>query len=170
MNLHFPSTKKLSSDKIVSIFAFVISMGTLFTFIYQTRIMQEHQRASHLPYLEVWHNNFSDKFEVILFNNGVGPAFITESHLTYKDSNYIFMYGQFFDDFDNSIKFRNTHFTPGRVIPAGEHVVLFGVYDSTATKSVLKRCSQIDFFIRYNSVFEESWTISKIGIPPKRVE
>lgn len=127
MNLHFPPTKKLSSNKLARIFAFVISIGTLFTIVYQTRIMQVHQRASQLPYLEVWHNNFADKFEGILFNNGVGPAFITASHLSYKDTKYYFSYEQFFRDFDESIKSRNTHFTPGRVIPAGEHVVLFGV-------------------------------------------
>jgi uncharacterized membrane protein len=42
---------KWNTDKIVSLSAMVVGVGSLVIILFQTRIMREQQRASVLPYL-----------------------------------------------------------------------------------------------------------------------
>lgn len=132
--------------------------------------MQEHQRASALPYLEVWLNTASDKYEIILYNNGVGPAFIKESELTYIDSVYKFHYGQLIDSLDDSIGTTSSTIAKGRVIPPREEQLLLGVYNEEQIKRLRKLLPEIKFKIKYASVFGEKWEINELGRPPIKLE
>ena len=42
-----------SSDKFLSLLAFLISLGTFSTFAYQTYLIQKQQYASTMPYLSI---------------------------------------------------------------------------------------------------------------------
>ena len=47
-----------SSDKFLSLLAFLISIGTFFTFAYQTYLIQKQQYANTMPYLSI--ENYRD--------------------------------------------------------------------------------------------------------------
>jgi len=161
---------KISTNRIMSITAFMISIGTLFTFIYQTRLMQTHQRASALPYLEVWCKIYDNKFEVIVYNNGLGPAFIKSSSILSNDSTYIFQYGQFMNTMDDSLAITSSNLTPGKVIPPGKHQLLLGAYNKKQIEKVRELFFNTRFCIQYTSVFNEKWEITGVGKPPVKLE
>jgi hypothetical protein len=79
---------RISSNRIVSISAFLISIGTLVTFVYQTKLMREQQNAAVLPYLEMWYTDTPEKFEINIYNKGLGPAFIQDYKIYKNDSIY----------------------------------------------------------------------------------
>jgi len=80
--------KKISSDKLLSLMAFVISLCTLYVFFYQTSLMKKQQYASVLPYIELGNTEVEGDYGFIIQNNGIGPAFIDEINIHYKDSVY----------------------------------------------------------------------------------
>jgi len=45
------SLSNLNADRVVSIIAIVVGVGSLGIILFQTQIMREQQRASVLPYL-----------------------------------------------------------------------------------------------------------------------
>ena len=57
-----------NADKILSISAFVVSIATLLTLLYQVQLAQNQvelvrveQKASVLPYIEIWPQNQNSK-------------------------------------------------------------------------------------------------------------
>ncbi|NND33358.1 MAG: hypothetical protein HKN76_12275 [Saprospiraceae bacterium] len=45
--------RKLNTDRIISICAIILSLGSLFIIVYQTSIIRDGQKASVMPYLEI---------------------------------------------------------------------------------------------------------------------
>lgn len=79
---------KISTDRLLSLVAFVISICTLYVFFYQTSLMKKQQYASVLPYLEISNTHIDGDYSFILKNNGIGPSFIDEINIHYRDSIY----------------------------------------------------------------------------------
>jgi len=65
---------KISADRIVSLSAIFVSLGTLFVILYQTSLMREAQKASVMPYLKISYTFNNDYQKLILANDGLGPA------------------------------------------------------------------------------------------------
>ncbi|KEO72274.1 hypothetical protein [Anditalea andensis] len=82
------------SNRLLSFSAMFISAVTLFILIYQTSLAtkqfdleQKQQLASVMPYLLVATSYMSeDEFTVTVENLGIGPAFIKNVQVHYKDS------------------------------------------------------------------------------------
>ncbi|MFD2824400.1 hypothetical protein ACFS5M_12030 [Lacinutrix iliipiscaria] len=79
---------KLKPDKLMSGLAFVISLATLYVFFYQTSLIKKQQYTSVLPYFEIGNTQLGGDYSFILENNGIGPGFINEIKIHYKDSVY----------------------------------------------------------------------------------
>ena len=81
-----------SSDKLLSLFAFLVSVGTFSTFAYQTYLIQKQQYVSTMPYLMLFLNSDGSgeytQHSISLANNGIGPAFIQDIKIHYRDSIY----------------------------------------------------------------------------------
>ena len=90
LGLSVGKKKFWSSDKFLSLLAFLISLGTFSTFAYQTYLIQKQQYANTMPYLTI--ENYRDgrqeyyNYKTGFINNGVGPAFIQGVKIYYKDS------------------------------------------------------------------------------------
>jgi hypothetical protein len=68
---------KIDTDRIVSLSAMVVGMGSLFALMYQTHLTREAEHATVLPYLMVLNANDRGVY-LVLSNNGVGPALIKD--------------------------------------------------------------------------------------------
>lgn len=69
---------KWNADRIVSISAMVVGVGSLFIILYQTQLMRESQRASVFPYLMVAMQSNEQGVFFSLTNTGIGPALIED--------------------------------------------------------------------------------------------
>ena len=169
-----------SSDKLLSLFAFLVSVGTFSTFAYQTYLIQKQQYASMMPYLMIEKYNDGTgeyvKRRIILANDGIGPAFIQDVKIYYKDSVYQQDPGSFFfafvhppDSIDASID--DGDLALGQVIPAGEEVLLIGSNDEYSAKAIYQLFygDETTLEIIYTSVYDEVWKVTD-NDPPEKIE
>ena len=70
-------SKHIDTDRILSVSAMVIGVGSLFVILYQTHLMRQSQHASVMPYLMIGFTSNSGGIHVNLRNAGIGPALIT---------------------------------------------------------------------------------------------
>ncbi|SDK61050.1 hypothetical protein SAMN05421823_10359 [Catalinimonas alkaloidigena] len=188
-------------DKVISITALCVSLGTFIIFSYQTRLLHDQtqflrdqtklqnqqtqllqnqqqaylkqQYASVMPYLEVWNSQAHDYFKFILTNNGVGPAFIREVRMHYRDTVYALDPANFLEKVlpdSLRINFVYSNLEPGRVVPAGEQIEMIYVSSPREViklKTFLQAQPQIE--IRYASIYDEEWRMLGYN-PPEKVE
>ncbi len=168
-----------TSEKILSISAILISLGTFVSIVYQNRLIQKQQHAAVLPYLEIWNSQNIDRYELVLMNNGIGPAFIKEIRVVHEDKTYDMDPYNFFAEeikpSDSSL--RNVYYSniiPGRLIPAGETVTMLGHKGSESTAMKLSQLFSDDSVvmveIEYESVYGERWLAAGIANEPVRIE
>ena len=176
--------KKWTSDRWLSIVAIIASMGTLFTIVYQTNLSRKQQYASVLPYLEIWNSNSADSYRLILVNNGIGPAFIENVSIVYKDSTYEMDPARFLEQvilLEDTIRYvSHSNIRKGRLIPAGTEVKLLQIQDDKENADKLRlwfngsnsiRAEVPEIVIEYSSVYGERWKIQKYGTSqPVRID
>ena len=188
-----------NADKIISLSAFVVSIATLLALMYQIRLsgeqnelaqrqqelIRKQQYASVLPYLElrIGTNNGNRLFEFMLYNNGVGPAFIEEVRTIYDGQVYPGPPSSFYrevilpDDKD-TISLGISSIYKGNLIPAGRETAMLTAYDYSSTPADRDRL--ITWFGRptdepelarveiiYSSVYGERWIVRGISAIPE---
>ena len=80
---------KWNADRIVSISAMVIGIGSLITIGYQASLMRQAQHASVLPYLYISINtNDQTGVRLLLSHSGIGPALVDEVHIRYQGRDF----------------------------------------------------------------------------------
>lgn len=154
--------------------AIIASLGTLFTIIYQTNIFRKQQYASVLPYLEIWNARNDDAYRLILINNGIGPAFIEDVKLIYKDSILQMDPADFVDEVikkeDSLTRYGYSNISKGRLIPAGNSINLVQALEDSINSYILwswfsggdtTRVDYPEIEITYGSVYGEKWMIRK---------
>ena len=164
---------KWDSDKIFSVSAFVISVATLVTLMYQSKIMREHQEKTSFPKLELWHNNGDTRYQLQLSNTGLGPAVLEEIKILYKDSIYDLDPASFAHLYKDTLVTRfplgTSSLRPGRVIEPGVKVFPINIrYDSVALHPIanLFRSEEAMVMIKYSSVYQHLWQIKGTGTAP----
>ncbi len=169
--------KKWNSDRWISITAIIASLGTLFTVVYQTNLFREQQYASVLPYLEIWNSNGEARYQLILVNNGIGPAFIENVSIIYQDSVYtmdpaVFL-NQIISKSDSIENVGHSNIGKGRIIPAGTRINLLEIYEDQVNANKLRswfngankiRKEVPEIEIEYSSVYGERWRVQKYGL------
>ena len=168
--------KKWTSDHWISLVAIVASLGTLFTVVYQTNLYREQQYASVLPYLEMWNSGGGDSYSLVLVNNGIGPAFIDEVSIVYKDSTYYMdpahFLGEVIHPTDTIVNVVHSNIGKGRLVPAGKSIYLLQVNDDEKNAKKLwswfsgndaNRKDHLELIVKYSSVYGESWMAMKNG-------
>ncbi len=188
-----------NADKIISLSAFVVSIATLLALMYQIRLsgeqnelaqrqqelVRKQQYASVLPYLElrIGTNNGNRLFEFMLYNNGVGPAFIEEIRTVYNGQVYPGPPSNFYrevilpDDKD-TISLGISSIYEGNLIPAGRETAMLTAYNYSSTPNDRDRL--VEWFGRptdeperarveivYSSVYGERWIVRGIGAIPE---
>jgi len=168
--------KFLSSDKIVSLSAFLISIGTLFTIVYQTRLIRQQQYASVLPYLEIWQSDNDNERSVNLYNNGIGPAIIKDFKIYFKDSVYAQSLGLFYRneilDSTSRLKYSRSDMSKGMLLPAGSRWTLISATKEDSIKSLKRLLKEYnpDIEITYSSIYGETWVMRDNGKPPVKLD
>lgn len=165
--------RKFNIDKLLALFAFVISVCTLYVFFYQTSLMKKQQYTSVLPFLSISNTLVDQDYAFILKNDGIGPAFIEEINIRYKDTVY---HNKDINDFfveviaKEDTLFANipiTHATirKGMLIPEKEvkymlqldHKVKNFKNRQIALRDWLNNKIRVE--VKYASIYEEKWKI-----------
>lgn len=176
-------------NKWLSISAFLISLATFLVLIYQTHLAseqaaldrqqalleQKQQYASVLPYLELGDQTANDKsFRLILTNNGLGPAFLRQVLIHYQGKVYQLNPAQFLYQHINPngrVNFYYTGINPGRLIPAGQQLVLVGIEGSEADARRLQELfgskASARLELVYASIYEETFRVRMGEAPVK---
>lgn len=168
-----------TSEKILSVSAILISLGTFFSIVYQNQLLRKQQSASVLPYLEIWNSQNVGRYQLILMNNGIGPAFVRDVRVVYQDSTYqndpYGFFASVIKPMDSTLK--NVYYSniiPGRLIPAGERVEMIGVENSEESARTLASFfasgEKVRVEIEFESVYGERWIAAGMSQEPKRID
>jgi hypothetical protein len=120
---------KFNTDRIVSLSAMAVGVGSLFIIVYQTHLIRQAQHASALPYLVFAINANDAGIHVTLSNAGIGPALIDDIRVLYKGSE---IEGDPHDFYiaqrpgsDSALSINKI--MQGRLIPAGASMQMLGL-------------------------------------------
>jgi len=120
---------KLDTDRVMSLSALVVGVGSLFIIVYQTQLMREVQSASVYPHVMLAISSNDENVFFTLRNAGVGPARIDDVRVVQNGHEYVGDAYEFYarskpagDNGSLSID----RIMPGRLIPAGETVRMLG--------------------------------------------
>ena len=120
----------IDTDRVLSLSAMVIGVGSLFVILYQTHLMRQSQHASVMPYLMIGFTSNSGGIHVNLRNAGIGPALIGDVRIrhatgeTATDPYTFFLQG---DANRRKLPLTVDSAVAGRLIPAGEGIQMVGV-------------------------------------------
>ncbi|MEP2025924.1 MAG: hypothetical protein ABJH98_05345 [Reichenbachiella sp.] len=168
---------KWDSDKIFSVSAFIISVATLATLVYQSKIMREHQEKTSFPKLELWHNIGDSRYQLELKNTGMGPAILESIQVEFKDSIYDMDPASFAKIYKDTIQdilpLSTSSLKAGRVVEPGINIWPINIStDSVRNHPITKLFWSEDatVVIRYSSVYEHHWEIKGTGTAPILLE
>ena len=124
---------KLDTDRIVSLSAMVVGVGSLFVILYQTQLTRQAQYASVLPYLMIAINSNQEGVYIVLSNGGLGPAMIDDVRVRYqgreiKSDPFDFYQAVRPDSSRWALDVNKVQ--QGRLIPAGASIQMVGVASS----------------------------------------
>ncbi len=161
---------------ILTICTIIISIIALFYSIKQTKLNQLHNRLSVKPILDysVLISTSYNRFSVIIENNGLGPAVISNfrlfidnmSFFDLKEIHNIEDYGNlsiFLDYQENKLDWH--HISTGNVINVGQKIEIVGFkYDKYSNENSTKfrnMVNRIKFEVKYSSIYEiDSYTLT----------
>ncbi len=192
--------KYFNPDKIVGTSAFIISLGTFLALVYQARISHEQAELSReqaklnreqaelireqgelnrkalynsmLPYLHLY-NTQLNTYELVLENNGLGPAFIQDIRVHYKGKIYEGDHNNFLLKVilpTQAINYHYTNIGKGMVIPAGRKISLVVAHDPVINTIRLREIFEkqtATLEITYSSVYDEKWKLDGMKPPQK---
>lgn len=164
---------KWDSDKIFSVSAFIISVATLATLVYQSQIMREHQEKTSFPKLELWNNTLDSKYQLELKNTGLGPAILESIEVIFNDSTYHIDPATFAhlykDTLDSRLPLGTSSLSPGRVIEPGVKVWPINIVSDSIKQhpiANLFKSENAKVVIRYSSVYQHQWEVAGTGVAP----
>jgi hypothetical protein len=132
----------LDTDRIVSLTAMVIGVGSLFVILYQTHLMRQSQHASVMPHLMIGFTSNSGGVHVNLRNAGIGPALIEDLRIRQAAGEEAVDPYTFFVEGDatrRKLPLTVDSPVPGRLIPAGEGIQMVGIDARFATEETRTR-------------------------------
>lgn len=140
--------------------AFVVSVCSLFIYIYQSKIMAEQQQVAAWPYVE-WYTSNVEGYKLTVQNKGIGPAIVRKVALKI-DGRPLEGNGALIDAVmgaQNDVKWINSGLA-GRVLSANETVSILTIPDPLHAREyqgrLAKRKFELD--ITYCSIYGRCWT------------
>jgi hypothetical protein len=173
-----PQKKKFwNADKVVSLSAMSIALFTLVVLLYQSHILDKQyevtvkqQKASVLPYIQLFAISGDDSFAIKITNKGLGPAFIKGLYIKEKDSTFLHysLYDFYVDNNTDTVySYNAAGIIDGVVLSPGEEMELFSARGGSSGLEPIRDFfypyfSKDDqmFFIEYQSVFGDGWIIN----------
>jgi hypothetical protein len=184
---------KLNTDRVVSLTAMLIGVGSLFVILYQTHLARQSQRASVLPYLSIVLTSNDAGVFLAVGNVGIGPALIQDVRVRYRGKE---IRNDPYEFFTGIYKERERLLSvdkiqEGRLIPAGYNVQMLGVTRSNPVQADQMLKDTLSLFqiaevprswyadlgvaasdkavieITYSSVYGDRWRIRSDQIVPE---
>jgi hypothetical protein len=161
-----PQKKRFGTEMIVALAAIMVSVMTLFVYIYQARIMQEQQHTSVWPYVEwttTYYSEENQEFYISVINKGVGPALMKDSKLYLDDKLYSYgEYHEFMNDLLGQGKRDSLWImysvVDNRVMAPGEEVKIFHVKNWKESRIPQVDFKRIKYTLCYCSIYGDCWT------------
>ena len=172
---------KINGDRILSISAIFMSFSTFLVLIYQASIHQEKnelilkgQKASAMPCLQVslFHDPVNKQVDFTVTNKGLGPAFVQDAFVSQEQKKWNGK-SEFLNCLGNKLLSHNvdsseiavsyTYIYRSTIISPGETVKIFGIDEGCPNCASIIRnwmhndSSQVNYHIRYASVYGEQW-------------
>ena len=173
--MHKEKQRKSISEYVIAATAVFVSFSTLCVYIYQARIIEEHQHISVWPYVQ-WVTNEVDGYRVLVANKGVGPAILgkVEIKLAGKDvANCEDVIKEVLgDNADIDAEYSTVQ---GLVLSPGEEIAAIKIPGATAGKEFEMKLKAFHFEMKitYCSVYGDCWTCSGNEVqrvPSQRIE
>ena len=185
---------KINSDRIVSLSAMVVGIGSLIVVLYQTQLMRQSQHASALPYLMIALHSSQDYVGIMVSNDGVGPALIRDVRVEQPGR---VVEGDAYDFYTSahpdSGRLSVERVVPGRLLPAGASARLLSLTGDAPARSAflgeILRSFDITgvprswyglagadhpgsavLTITYESVYGERWRVRSDRAVPERLQ
>jgi hypothetical protein len=131
---------RINTDRIVSLSAMVVGVGSLILVLYQTQLMRQTQKASVLPYLMIAVHANDAGIHLVLSNTGVGPALIQDVRIRHRGRE---IQGDPYDFFTSlhpdSGQLDVVKVIPGQLLPAGSSVQMLGAPPQSQLRPTLLR-------------------------------
>ncbi len=177
-----------TSEKLLSLSALLVSLLTLIVFMYQTDLIREQQYRSVYPHLNLANKaSGSLDYQYVLINEGIGPAFIKSITVEKTNGDAFenltdYLYNEI--SIEDSIWVYNSDLYPGKLVPAKEEVILFGLVDEETVKSFGRppntleganklrstlNSDSLSVEITYESIYGEQWSITNDWPIPKKL-
>ncbi|WP_299529181.1 hypothetical protein [Ulvibacterium sp.] len=174
----------INADRAIGASAILISLLTLFIFLYQTHLLKEQSRLSVRPRLSFSKNitqsmtvNDLDSIQSTLINisltlrnDGLGPAIIESNHIVDRGNPYDIL--TFFDTVypklrEYGVFTQITELKIGEALPASKTVAIFTYQYRRIDEDKINNYLNIsesyelpfDVLIEYASLYEEKWMI-----------
>ena len=165
-----------NADKIVSFAAILISLATMGVYIYQTHLIQKQQHASVMPYLRMGYSFDSNRFEFIIFNEGLGPASIEEVNTYFEGKKYRYDVSEFFrgEYLKRDTLYPSTSsIEEAMFFAAGKRITLLSINNSVENAEKLGDLffsKKLEMEVIYSSVYGDKWITKGVGTRPKKLE
>lgn len=142
--------------------AFLVSLCSLFIYIYQSKIMAEQQQVAAWPYVE-WYVNNIEGYKLTVQNKGIGPAIVRKVHMTYNGApvqgNRELIRAVMGEG--DAVAWQNSEVN-GRVMSPGESTAILTIPDPAEARQFQTRLVQgkFELLITYCSIYGRCWTSS----------
>ncbi|BFP42386.1 hypothetical protein FGF1_32310 [Flavobacteriaceae bacterium GF1] len=167
-------TSTWSTDRVLSISAFFISVISLIALLYQSylareenKLMQKQHSATVMPYLSQWFDDSPGKHNMVIGNDGIGPALLKKVTISTKNDQHFNRTDDFFRHISKSNTFLDTtHYlystvAEGILIPANSTTEFASFDNSPDFKRFLNLLHEIEFHfeIEYEDVYGSRWSL-----------
>jgi hypothetical protein len=186
---------RLNTDRVVSLTAMLVGLGSLFIIVYQTALLREQQSASALPYVMVGIVANPERTYITARNTGVGPALIEDVVVRYQGGEVKKDPHDFFSEVRPEAAAMGLgvdRLIPGRLVSAGEVVWMLGTDGERAPPLLGEFLSLFDLGdapqswydgvgvrksgpdkaiieITYRSVYGERWRVTSDSVVPREL-
>lgn len=167
-----------NSDKIVSISAILISLATMAIYLYQTHLIKKQQNASVMPYIRIMYSFDNDRFEVLVLNEGLGPAFIDEVNTYYMGKKYAhhdipdFFQNEYLK-IDSTLSLNYSNISEGMLFTAGKTLWVVSTKNSKEKAEKLYDLflnNKIQMEVSYSSIYGEKWKVRGVVKRPEKID
>jgi hypothetical protein len=166
-----------NADKIVSFSAILISLATMAIYLYQTHLIQKQQHASVMPYIRMGFSFDEDRFEMIVYNEGLGPAFIEEINIYDKGKKYpnLDIPGYFQSEYlkKDTIYLTYSNVGVGMLFAAGKDITIISKLKNKKDTDKLKNIffnEKLEMEIIYTSIYGDKWKARGAFARPEKIE
>ena len=159
--------KQLKPELLLAIIAVLISISTMFVYLYQSSLMKTQQKMSVWPHLTFGPSWDHDHLALNLTNKGIGPAIIKKVKIVINDVQIDGIH-ELMKHIPDSLKSEFTYSSlwPGQVVMAGEVIQFFKNTNPETIKYLLglMENGNIKIEICYCSVYDDCWLSTGIKV------